>query len=89
MGMNFHPGVFNFESGVLTIKNTIMVSVGAGKNCGGKITDGLGNVQFPGNDCGSTILVGDPQLGQLSNNGGATQTMALSTTTAHFRWEPL
>ena len=57
-----------------------MVSVGAGKNCGGKITDGLGNVQFPGNDCGSTILVGDPQLGQLSNNGGATQTMALSTT---------
>lgn len=36
-----------------------------------------GNIQFPGNDCGASIVHIDPKLGTLAENGGPTQTVTL------------
>ncbi len=59
-----------------TVKNSILVS--SGTNCNGSgIIDGGNNLQFPGGDCGATILVVDPKLAPLATNGGITMTMAL------------
>lgn len=71
----------NVPEGTLTIGNTIL-SNNVGGNCspgnlGGHITDGGGNLQYPGLDCGNAIPSADPLLGPLENNGGATPTMAL------------
>ena len=71
-------GIYNFQQGSLTLKNTIVV--GSGKNCSGSVSDGAGNIQFPGDSCGSTIMSADPKLEPLSNNGGLTKTMALQST---------
>lgn len=70
--------IYNFDIGTMVLKNTIIVS--DGRTCEGKVQDGSGNIQFPGNDCGKAIVVGDPKLYTLSNNGGITQTMALPPT---------
>ena len=70
-------GVWNYQNlGSVTLKNTIVANNTNG-NCAETITDGGGNLQYPGNDCGATIPVGDPKLGPLQDNGGPTWTMAL------------
>lgn len=54
-------------------------------NCFDQMTNGGNNLQFPAKnpndpsdqDCAAGILTSDPKLGQLANNGGATQTIAL------------
>jgi CSLREA domain-containing protein len=71
----------NIQNGAaLTLKNTIVSNPVSGTNCSGTaITDGGGNLQFPGTTCGATITVGDPLLQALAANGGPTQTRALST----------
>ena len=62
---------------ILNLSNTIAANNDT-TNCVGPIADGGGNLRWPSNDtsCPATV-VGDPKLGQLVNNGGPTQTMAL------------
>ncbi|MHB8630162.1 MAG: choice-of-anchor Q domain-containing protein [Aggregatilineales bacterium] len=63
----------------LTFKNTIIAALSSTiiPNCRGPITDGAGNLQFPGSDCGAAIRTGDSKFAPLANNGGSTQTLAL------------
>ena len=64
----------------LTLKNTIVSNPVSGPNCSGTaITNGGGNLQFPGTTCGVTITTGDPLLQALAANGGPTQTRALGS----------
>src|SRR6266581_4282203 len=82
-------GIFNASAaiaaltnatGTVTLTNTLIAG-SAGGNCGGVITSGGNNL-----DSGSTCAFGaagdlsnqDPLLGVLANNGGVTQTRALS-----------
>ena len=69
------------SSGTATLTNTIVAgnTVEAGVNCGGNaVTNGGGNLQFPGADCGDNFISADPRLAALASNGGSTQTHALS-----------
>jgi CSLREA domain-containing protein len=62
----------------VTLKNTIVSNPVSGTNCDGTITNGGGNLQFPGTTCGVAITTGDPLLQALAGNGGRTQTRSLS-----------
>jgi hypothetical protein len=62
--------------GSLTEVNTILDSNG----CAGPITPEGVNLWFAASDCPGDF--GNPQLGSLQNNGGATQTMALEAGSA-------
>jgi uncharacterized repeat protein (TIGR01451 family)/CSLREA domain-containing protein len=72
-------GIFN-ASGTVTLTNTLIAGSTPG-NCGGAVASGGNNL-----DSGSTCAFGaagdlsnqDPLLGALANNGGPTQTRALS-----------
>ncbi len=70
--------IFTHEGGVVTLHNTIVTGSGAGGNCLGPIVDGGHNLQFPGTSCGSRIPSADPGVLPLADNGGPTQTVALS-----------
>jgi len=64
----------------VSAENTLIVN-NTGGNCqvelqGALIDDGF-NMQFPGTDCGATIIAADPGLGALTYNGGPTPTFAL------------
>lgn len=68
-------------SGNVTLRNTIVSNGISGGNCSGTVTDGGGNLQWAGSvslSCGGSIGTGNPTLGPLQNNGGATQTMAIA-----------
>jgi uncharacterized repeat protein (TIGR01451 family)/CSLREA domain-containing protein len=75
-------GIFNAAAGTATLTNTLVAN-GAGSNCSGVITSGgNGNNLDDGSTC-ALVAAGDlsnqnPLLGALANNGGATQTRALS-----------
>jgi uncharacterized repeat protein (TIGR01451 family) len=71
-------GIHN-AAGTLTLRNTIVANSSSGGNCSGAITDGGGNLQYPGMDCGATITSADPMLDPagLQDNGGPTLTIAL------------
>ncbi len=74
-------GIRNSSGVTVKLRNTIVANSIASGNCSGTITDDGNNLQFGGttaNSCGGTISTADPKLGPLANNGGATQTMALS-----------
>jgi predicted outer membrane repeat protein len=83
-------GAIYVGGGTITLINTIVADSSAGGNCGGRgtITDGGNNLQFGGtvvNSCGATIPTpGSDPLGSniLANNGGPTQTIALSAGSA-------
>ncbi len=71
-------------STMVTLKNTILsanTANGAGSNCGGAITSQGHNLIDPKpSQCGSSgpgDITGNPNLGALANNGGATLTQAL------------
>lgn len=59
----------------ITLRNTIVANNTT--NCADPVTDGGNNLQFPGSSCG-TFTSANPLLSSLANNGGPTQTMALS-----------
>lgn len=68
-------GVYVGVGGVVTLRNTIVADNRPGGNCGGyPITDGGGNLSWPGTACPGVNA--DPLLGLLQDNGGPTWTMA-------------
>ncbi len=68
-----------FGAPTVTLRNTIVANSPSGGNCSGSITDGGNNLQFnPNSGCGFALAAANPKLGPLANNGGTTQTMALS-----------
>jgi hypothetical protein len=75
-------GILNNAEGTVALKNSIIANAPSGTNpitgnCGGTITDGNRNLQFPDDSCGKTIQVADPQLGTLADNGGFVLTHAI------------
>jgi hypothetical protein len=88
--VSFDGGIA-FGSTHLLLQNSIVAdnSVGNGYNpinCGATLADGGGDIQYPvaraggGSDspgalCTPTVLVADPSLGVLQDNGGTTETM--------------
>lgn len=60
-------------------------AIGFGRHCSPQAAEGGFNVQFPAQNpgagdpnCTSGVLIADPLLGPLANNGGPTQTRALT-----------
>jgi hypothetical protein len=73
-------------SGGATVENTI-VSDDLGGNCSGSITDGGYNDENgAGQSCGFSVhnQTGDPGLAGLAGNGGSTETMAITTSSAAY-----
>lgn len=73
--------IYQRDSVPVTLQNSIVSGSISGGNCSGLIVDGGGNLQYPGADCGSTIVSSDPFLDPagLHDNGGPTQTIALQS----------
>jgi CSLREA domain-containing protein len=70
-------GEFGVGSPALNLQNTLLAT-NAPSNCGGAVaTDAGHNLSFGDTSCPSTFLSGDPALGQLADNGGPTETIAL------------
>ncbi len=59
----------------VSLKNTIISGSSDRANCDGPVIDLGHNLQFPQRDCGAGFLMGDPKLGPLQDNGGATFTL--------------
>ncbi|MBZ0283743.1 MAG: PQQ-binding-like beta-propeller repeat protein [Anaerolineae bacterium] len=70
----------SFVGATTTLQNTIVANNG-GSNCDGIPSNGGGNLQYPGNSCGS-LPIGNPMLASLADNGGPTRTMALQSGSA-------
>jgi outer membrane protein assembly factor BamB len=68
-------GIYTDSVRPVTFQNALIAN-NSGGNCDGTLTDGGGNLQYPGSTCGS-LPTGDPLLAALANNGGTTLTMAL------------
>jgi hypothetical protein len=82
-------GIFtgtDLGSGSATVENTI-VSDDLGGNCSGTITDdGYNDENGSGQSCGFSVhnQTGDPGLAGLAGNGGPTETMAITTSSAAY-----
>jgi predicted outer membrane repeat protein len=63
------------SGGTAILRNTITANGSGAKECRGLITDGGGNLSYPGATCPG--INGNPLLGPLQDNGGPTVTMAL------------
>jgi hypothetical protein len=87
---NHAPGSVAFDGGIafgstgVTLTNSIVADNTVGNaynpiNCGAPLSDGGSDIEYPkspGNSqCTPTVLLADPQLGPLTNNGGPTETM--------------
>jgi predicted outer membrane repeat protein len=72
------------ESGTTTVKNTI-IAENPGGNCTGTVADGGYNDE-DGTACAFSnhFQHGDPLLGALANNGGPTETMAISASSIAY-----
>jgi hypothetical protein len=83
---SFGAGIYNYTGTAITIiKNTIIAHSVPGKNCfnfGAFLYDAGGNLDTDGTCVGTTSP--DPLLGPLRNNGGPTQTMAISMASPAF-----
>ena len=66
------------HGGGQTILADSIVAESGASACSGAIDDGGNNFRFPASSCPG--FTQDPQLGPLANNGGATQTRALAST---------
>lgn len=72
-------------NGGITLRNSIVASPGSpGANCSkltatATITNGGGNLQFPGTTCDAAISSAEPKLGALADNGGPSATHALAS----------
>jgi hypothetical protein len=89
-------GVYNLGDGTTataTLNNTILgqadttVSdfVGNAINSGANATSGVGNlIRTQTGFAGTIVSTADPQLGSLANNGGPTQTQAITTSSPAF-----
>jgi hypothetical protein len=77
-------GIFN-NGGTLKLHSSV-VSNNSKDNCtgSGTLVDGGFNLEYPGSTCGFSTHAqsGDPVLGNLADNGGSTQTMALGAGSA-------
>lgn len=85
VGTTYHSGkggALANESGTLLLQNSIIANSPSGGNCFGTIDDGGGNLRYPKNDPSCVGKYGKPSLGQLQDNGGATQTIALAPDSA-------
>ena len=70
------------EAGTATLQNTLLAS-NSGGNCGGvTIIDAGHNLSFGDTSCPGTFASGDPNLGALQLNGGATETISLGAGSA-------
>jgi CSLREA domain-containing protein len=79
--------IYTYDPTRLTLRHSL-ISNNQGDNCSDAVVDGGYNLQFGGTDsdsCGSTIQVGDPQLGLLADNGGPTLTMLFQSAVAMNR----
>jgi hypothetical protein len=87
------PGTGGSTGGVLaagfptTLQNSLLFSNDGG-NCSSLITDGGHNLSFAGSGCPATFASGDPDLGSLQNNGGATKTISLQPGSAAINQIP-
>ncbi len=75
---NSGSGIYNSSTGTLHYANTIVANAASGNDCfsNGTIGTNTQNLVENGSTC-SASLSGDPLLGALDDNGGATQTFAL------------
>jgi predicted outer membrane repeat protein len=81
-------GIHNASTGTVTLGNTLVANSGSGLNCfsEGVVTslghnldsDGTFGLLQPGDQSGTLATPLDPLLGPLQNNGGRTETHALS-----------
>jgi hypothetical protein len=82
---SFGAGIYNTGASITIVKNTIIAHSVPGGNCfnfGAFLNDGGGNLDTDGTCMGRTSP--DPFLGPLQNNGGPTQTMAISMASPAF-----
>ncbi|KJU82333.1 repeat protein [Candidatus Magnetobacterium bavaricum] len=87
---NGQGGGLHRLGGTMTVKNSIVygnTATVSGPNCQGAVTSGGYNIEG-GTDCGFTST-GDqqntnPSLGALADNGGETQTMAITNSSAAY-----
>jgi hypothetical protein len=83
---SYGSGIYNYTGTSITIiKNTIVAHSVPGGNCfnfGFILNDGGGNLDTDGTCVGRTSP--DPLLGPLQNNGGPTQTLAISMASPAF-----
>ncbi len=83
-----------FGSGIWSQANAIVADTilanNQGGNCIGTITDHDHNISYPPSDtsCPGTFGNGDPALGPLQDNGGSTQTMAITPSSSAFEEVP-
>jgi hypothetical protein len=81
-------------AGAATLNNTIVSSNNAPDtdlNCDNAVLDGDFNISFPDvaqQGCPAGFSKGDPMLGPLAANGGATRTMAITTASSAFDHVP-
>lgn len=65
-------------AGTIHAHGTIFANPTTGQNCSGTLQDNTGNLRYPKSDASCVGIFGNPKLGPLQDNGGATQTMALA-----------
>jgi CSLREA domain-containing protein len=91
-GSNHGGGIWNNIGNTLNLKNTILANSVSNDDCynqdGNAIASNINNlieVNGPGgNMCGTPLISGDPVLGALLNNGGTTQTIAITNTSPAY-----
>lgn len=72
-------GIANNGGGTIVLRNTVVAHSPSGGNCRGPISDGGGNLEYPGSACPGSDA--DPLLDPagLQDNGGPTETIALTS----------
>lgn len=86
-GCNQEGSSIDNGDGAVRFSNTIIQNVPgvSPPNCATNIAfDDGNNIQFPGNSCGAGVQTVDAQLQPLADNGGPTQTQAISMASPAF-----
>lgn len=65
------------NTGTFRLRGTILAGSNSPFNCVGSTLDDGHNLQWPDASCGASILIAEPQLGALADNGGFAGTHAL------------